>query len=350
MIKRHKKLFWLYDNKLKIFAVIFILSLAFADFLTMYNLFINLNLSDISPFGGKALSEIIVYSFTVSVLLEGNPTFIGIAASTLADKTKYKANDRFNAILGLIVSSLGLLFTIALVWYLRYLIIYQNGGADAFFGEGHNYGGNNKTNAGFIAQVYLFFAPLLTSMLAFVASWTAFRQESIEKLEYRLDVLHSKFLIAQSEFLDTMHKNDDARTALWGSLTVKDKMPTDLDTFRKESFDRIRSKLISNCISEFPNQVERYNVEVTSVLQDFIIEMRNKTTSNPRDFEQYKVEEAIAKYDEKKKADKNVIDAWSYIIAGEELEKKLKIMLDNAVVIARFKTTVRPYHKEGDYK
>lgn len=343
--------YWLSDNGVKAFAVILILALTFADFLAMKNLFEDLYLSDFFMLGGtkvKALSEANVYSFTFAVLLEGNPFFIGIAASVLVDKTKYKVNDRLNAKYGLVISLSAFVLTICLVWALRVLLIIQNGGWDAFYST-KTFGGEDGYNENFIAQIYLLVAPLLTSLLAFVASWTAFRSESISKLEYRLEKMHGRFLVAQSRFLDTVHKNDDARTALWGSLTAKDKMPSDLDTFRKECFDRIRSKLISNCITEFPDQVERYNAEISSLLQEFIGEMGRHTTSIPRDIENIDINRILGDYDQQRIDAQRQVDAWSYTVCGEALEKELKTVLDNAVVVAQFKTATKPFHKEGDY-
>lgn len=342
--------FWFSDHWTKIVAVIIIFALAFADFLAMRNLFEDLYLSDYLILGDreiKILSEANVYPFTFAVLLEGNPFFMGIAATMLADNTKYKVNDRLNAKIGLIISIVAFVLTICLVWILRGLLISQNGGLDAFF-KTKDYGGPSGNNETFIAQIYLLAAPLLTSLLAFVASWTAFRSESITKLEYRLEKLHTKYLIAQSKFLDTIHRNDDARTALWGSLTAKDKIPSDLDTFRKECFDRIRSKLISNSITEFPDQIERYNAEISKLLQEFIGEMSLHTTSIPRDIEEMDINDVLAEYDKKQKDENALADAWSYSICGASLEEELKKVLDNAVVVAQFKTSIRPFHKERD--
>lgn len=344
-------LYWFSDKKIKIVAIILIFALAFSDFLAMNNLFTDLNLPDSLWLGGynsSILSEANVYSFTFVILLEGNPFFIGIAASILADKTKYKVNDKRNAKWWFGISVTAFVFTIVLMFVLRILLIEKEGGFFAFF-KTKNYGGSEESNTSFIAQVYLLIAPILTSLLAFVASWIAFRSESISKLECRLEKLHSKFLVAQSRFLDTVHKNDDARIALWGSLTAKDKMPSDLDTYRKECFDRIRSKLISNCISEFPEQIERFNAEISSLLQEFIGEMGRHTTIIPRDIENMDVNEILGSYDTKRTEDNRHADAWNYAICGEELEKELKTVLDNAVVVAQFKTTMKPFHKEGDY-
>lgn len=378
--------YWLADNWLKAAAIVLILVLAFADFLAMKNLFADLGVHDSTKIGtvnSTIFSEQNIYSLTLVLLLEGNPFFIGIAASAWADKTKYKNNDRLNAELGFIIAVVAFILTICLVMSMRILLIESQGGlsiinpntisdSDKNTADGAEHvtedvgeGTNDKdgdlyaeiaaeeaamkadaASKSAIKQIGLMVMPLLTSLLAFVASWIAFRSESISKLEYRIDKLHEKFLVAQSKFLDAIHKNDDARTALWGSLTANDAMPSDLDTFRKECSDRIRAKLISNSITEFPSQVERYNVEILSLLREFVGEMGRHTTPIPEDIRNLDVDQIAAHYDEQQ--NEHPADAWSYNICGDHLEKELKTVLNNAVVVAQFKTRVKPFYIEGD--
>lgn len=338
---------WLYGKWIKVIAVLFIIAMAIADFLSMDNLFTSLDLRDTFYIGGreiKFLSETTVYSLTLAVLLEGNPAFMGYVASLMADKTQHKRNDEMNAKVGFIISLVGFFFTLVLVCSLRYLLIYNNGGFRTFFDE-HTYGGDISNNGKFIAQIYLLIAPVLTSLLSFVASWTAFRSEQVASLERKLDALHNKYLVEQSRFLDIKHRNDDACNALWSSLAVSDEKPSDLNTFRRECFKRIRNKLICNCSAVFPDQVERYNKEVECLLNDFIKQMGRKTTDIPQDIQSLTIDSIIKEHDK----DCEPRDAWSYVRAGSKLEEELKRVLDNAVVVAQFKTAIKPYHRQGDY-
>lgn len=342
--------YWFSDKKIKIFAFVLIAGLAFADFLAMSNLFAELDLSDkfrLGHFSSSLLSESVIYSVTFSILLEGNPLFLGIAASLLADKTKYKVNDKANAIIGFSISLVALIITFALVIVLRIMLIQQKGGVTAF--KNGTFGGSDDSNGSFIAQIYLIVAPVLTSMLAFVASWTAFRSEQIEKLKHRLDKLHNKFLIRQSKFLDEIHRNDDARMVLWRSLTENDPLPMTLNDFRENCFVRIQAKLLKNSTDAFPDQVRRYNAEITSLLQSFIVTLAANTTTTPRDIENMKIDDIIKAYDKQKQDSNDKEDAWDYSICGDALTNRLKTILDNAVVVAQFKTTIKPYHMEGDY-
>lgn len=346
-----KFLYWLSDAKTKIAAVAIVLLLAFFDFLAMYNLFTELDLADTLWIGGQSynISEIIIYSLMMTILLEGNPFFLGMEVSVLTDKTRYKVNDKINAIIGFIISLAGLLLSFALVMMIRYFLIIDNGGMDAFF-KTHNYGGSEDSNITFIAQFCLFWSPILTSMLAFVASLVAFKSESAEKLEQRIEKQHKKFLNAQSEFLYTLNKNDDAKTALWTSLNDRQngRIPSNFDDFRKECFDRIRAKLIENCIIQYPGQISEFNKKIESTLTGYIEQMSKKTTV-PLEIQGIRLEDVIKEYDRSQEKCGRAIDAWSYNIAGDELEKELMKLLDNAVIVAQFKTAEKPYHMEGDF-
>ena len=316
----------------KTVAVLIIIAMAFADYLTMYNLFAALGVSDLL-FGKQnpLINEIMVYSFTLSVLLEGIPFFVGYCGSILADKTIYRVNDKTNARIGMIVGTISSVMTFSLIIALRTFLIVQ-GDEDAGTPQLH---------------LTLMITPILTSMLSFLASWTAFRSDRVDLLERRLAKQYKKCMLLQSEFLDVAHKNEDARTALWSSLTVNDKIPETLETFRKECFDRIRSKLIENTILEFPDQVERYNKAITGLLQEFAAEMSARSTDIPRDLHSMDVKDNIRTFDEEVK-DTNPGEAWDDRMSGSVLEQQLKDRLDNAVVVAQFKTMVKPYYLEGD--
>lgn len=328
-----------------ILCLIIVGVMAWADYLTMYNFFNDLGVStfpfSIKDFEIPLSSEAYIYSFTAACFLEGLPFFMGHAASVLADKTRYKANDSTNAKVGFIVSLVGLLFAFALVIFVRIEYIKSNGGIEAF--EAKNYGGNDKTNRSYIAHLFTLGSPVITSILAFVASWLSARSNSFTKLERECNAKHEELIIAQSKFLEAVHRNDDARIALWRSLSETDSMPSDLDTFRTMCFERIRQKLIINCIVEFPGQVHRLDSEIKVLLKTFMEQMYLYTTDVPDDLP--KLEEIINDYDNNNK-DKNPSETFEYSICGPILEKELKTVIDNAVVVAQFKTSIKPYHRE----
>ena len=356
-----KLLYKLYDSKVKIFAFLLILVLAFFDFAAMKNLFINLQVSDAPLFIGGIvnfntgipenfrgyISETNVYPLMMVVLLEGIPYFLGLEIASALDKTTYKVNRKNFAIIGAIVGAIAMIGAFALVILMRLFVISLEGGFPALLG------GQGELSTKFIVQFGLLFSPIITSLLAFVASLAAFKSESADELEKKIDHLHVKYLNEQSKFHDIINKNDDARTALWTSLSAKEngKMPTKFEDFRKECFDRIRAKLIENVIIQYPGQVTRFNSEIEGLLESFIKQMADvKETNVPFEILSITTDELFKAYDESVcQNEKTPLDAWNYSVAGEEMEKELKKVLDNAIVVAQFKTVEKPYHLEGDF-
>lgn len=352
-------LYRLWDRKGKIIAFIIILTLSICDLAAMKNLFLKLDVSD-TPLiiGGKLdpetfepvnllgyVNETNVYPLIMVLLLEGIPYFLGIEISTALDKTTYKVNNKLFATIGSIVSGVGIFLTFVLVIFLRLMVIEKEGGFPEYLG------GEGPVTDAFIVQFCLLFTPVLTSILAFVASLSAFKSESAEKLEKKIDKLHIKFLQKQTMFHDTVNRNNDARTALWTSLTTNQSgpIPRRFDDFRKACFERIRSKLIENIIIQYPTQISRYNSEIESTLRELI----HQISCEAEETDSYEIrtitpESLIEEYDKIQVDNGNSVDAWMYSIAGSELEKELKKIIDNAVIVAQYKTISRPLNMEGD--
>lgn len=329
---------WLKEHMFKIGAFIFIVLMAMADFLTINNLFESLHISSQFYIGELDLSRFIkegvVYSLTMSILLEGNPAFLGYAVSLWTDKTLAKSNDEFNAKVGTIVSLIGLLITLALSVYLRAIMIKANGGAKAYFSGVYALNDEQLDNSSFVIHCYLLVSPILTSLLAFVASWSAFRSERLDDLEKKVDSLHLKSLNYQRQFLDVKSQFDDARLGLWSTITATDtsNMPSEITTYRKEFYNRTRKKLQDNTLNELPDQIKHYNKEIENLLSTFITQMEQNHSDS------LSVENLIRMHDAKTE---NNVDKWDSELATPELKEKLNKLLDNAIVIAQFKTSVK---------
>lgn len=346
---------WLSNKWAKLFTLLLIAGLALGDFVAMKNLFTQLSLSDVLDIGGyesHLLAETNILPFLTILLLEGLPAVMGRAVSTLIDRTKHNKNDVLISQYGLIIAGVTFLATIAVSITMRLLLISQNGGIEAFK-EGIYGGANGRNNMRFIAQFFLMFSPLLTSFLAFVASLMWLRKDSIVELEYRVDKLHEQYLIAQSRFLDSAHRNDDAQWALWTSLSSNDlnnknskeayennALPKSFDQFRGECFLRMRNKMINNCIQEFPSQIDRFNKEIERELCDFCGEIG---------FPDINIDVIIKSYDAKCWEKDENERAWNRSACINDLKKELQEVLNNAVVVAQFKASTKPYHMEGDY-
>lgn len=334
----------------KAMALIIVLLMAFADFLTMQNLFLDLGSSDGMELFGKDLeviSEALVYSVTMVALLEGNPWFLGMTATALWDKSSYKTNDKTNAKVGFIISLAGLVLSWLLEATMRGFLIAKNGGLAAYMTFDKTTG--KSLYEGFVLDICLACTPVLTSILATVASWTAFRSEQETKLVWEIQERYKRFLRSQKDFLECLYKNEDSKVALWSSLTIRPNgpMPQDFDSFRQECFSRIRTKLIENCITQYPDQIKYFNAAVEDLLRHCIEEM-SKYTTVPDEIRGIELDGLIAEYDAAREAERKPGEAWDYTVAGRDLEAELKTLLDNAVVTAQFKTSHKPRHMEGE--
>ncbi len=328
----------------KVVAVVVVALMMVADFLAMINMFTQLGgLDTLWLFGKefKIFSETVIYSFTMVLLLEGNPWFLGKTASALLDKGIYKKNDKTTAILGFWVSLVGLILTWILVIVIRWLTIQKNGGYAAYMTDNYDQ---------FVLHACLSVTPVLTSILAAVASWTASSSNQETKLIREIRRRYNQFLRSQKVFLDILYKNEDAKVALWTSLNVRPNgpMPQDFDSFRQECFTRIRAKLIENCITQYPDQILRFNAAMENMLLDCVEQMSKRSTL-PETIKEINLKELIGKYDEERKNENKAANAWNYTIAGRDLEAELKILLDNAVVTAQFKTSNKPNRLEGEW-
>lgn len=352
----------------KLIPAVLILGLAFADFLTMLNMFTMMGLQDNLLIMRKffltgnelRISEPIIYSILAALLLEGSPFLLGITFWNMKDHGNYRLNDKLNAKNGFYISLFCLSITLITVVVMRFLIIQKNGGYKAYLGG--YYGAVEKispddllkleadlpTNRQFVAHCFLIVSPVLTSLLALGLSWTFFRNEKAETLRREVDKCHAQFLDAKRQFLDAIYKCDDMKRAMWTALSVSKEMPTDYDIFKKECFFRIRAKLMQNCIIQYQQQIARYNAEIEGELMHYLTEMAGKSTI-PADILDIDLEDILKKYDEDQKNANKCADAWSYELAGSDMEEKLTKVINNAVVISQYKTSARPVRVERGY-
>ena len=329
LIRRHVKLI----------MIIAIFGLAVADYFAMFNLFEK---------QGARPREIILFSIIFSACLEGLPTFLGIFSSAWIDNTNYLSNHKKFAKIGFWVCLIATGIAFALVMTLRGIIIYRSGGLVALFQQDGNYQGNG------IIDVFTTFSPILTSLLAFAASWFAFKPETALELEARVNELHEEFIKRRTEFLDALHENQYAREAMWIEVSAGEDPPPDFTTFRKEVFARIRAKLTENCVSTYPSQMRRFNEEIESQLIAYIEIMCNFSqvglTLVDLDIvdilDEFDVQ--VVKNNAKNNVNNPNSGSWNYELAKKELEDDLIQLLDNAIAVAQFKTVTRPYHLEGD--
>ena len=327
----------------KCFAVMLIFALAAADVFAMQELFGKLNTDPIQKW---------VYSLTFALCLEGIPTFMGTCLSKLADTTKYKRNDFWSAVVGLVFSSIGIVIAFWMAWDLRATLIESYGGAEAFangnYGVGTTLNYQPEMNSGYLKDRFLLFSPMVTSVLAFVTSWMVFPSDHYAQLEREMDEQHRQFIDAESEFHVARETMELARIGLWKDLADSDtNMPRSTNVFRKECFARIRNLLFTDCINKYRLNIADFNSTIESELRTYISKMAQHTTIEDV-IGNIKLEDVIKEYNQRIKSnDGEAVNCWDYNTAIVPLEDDLKQLLNNAIVVAQFKSTTTPRYKEG---
>lgn len=304
----------------KIIAVVVTMFMILADWYTLRNLFLELV---------RAI-DAHIYAMILATTLEGLPFYLGTLSAEGADVGCYYKNDFKTAKTGFWIALFALICTFFVTVSLRLLLIYNmylmgDFGGRRGFGE-------------LIPQLFLMVSPLVTSLLSYVASWFTFRSSYLDKAYNETLEKQEFYLQRREEFREAYDLFQGARSGLWASLEDAEtvKMPRDSESFRRECFVRIRSKLVSNCLTCYPTQIERYTQEVNSALDRCIQELAMHTTI-PHAITKISVAELIAQHDENAR---DYADCWDYNLAGADLETELRSMLDHAVVVAQFETTV----------
>ena len=318
-------------------AVIFFL--AYCDYRAMTILFEQ---------GNVSTDDATLFSLIFAICLEGLPTLLGMFLSTLADQTNYLRNENIVAKIGVAVCATASLIVFALAVFLRIFYIYLHGGLDVFLDASKDYfyldAEGYIVEGSRIADAFFIVSPILTSMLAFSASWWAFKPNSATELEEHVDRLHHDYLDAQEDFKDTLGKLHWLRETLWSELSAGEAQPKEYAAFRRAVFKRIRAKLIEQCISAYPNQIRSFNKKIEGRLDNYLDEIcqRSKSRVVLIDLD---VDDILKAFDEQDMEDSL---PWDYDRAEDSLKEELIARLDNAVAVAQYKTAIHPYRMEGD--
>lgn len=308
------------------FVAAFITALMLAaDFYTLRDLF--LEIVDIAR-------DAYIYSMVLACALEGLPFYLGTIVSEVKDEGCYYKNDRKVARFGCVITLVALLLVFAMAAGLR-----------AMFIQNQYLQGAYSQRRGFeqmIPQLFLMVSPILTSTLAFVASWFAFRRSYLEELYRKVIRKQNIYLRCKSAFQKAYNPYMRARHSLWASLADPDcQMPVKSTDYRRECFAHIRSKLVTNCIVSYPTQIEQYTQRVNQALEECLLEM-SKHTTLPHAITDISLADLIEEYDNRAM---DAADCWNYNYAGPDLEAELRNTLDNAIVVAHFETVVGQYQK-----
>lgn len=314
-----------HSRQLKVYTLIGFLILA--DYLSLRTMFMD-SIYDIDNFSAN------LCSIVAAICLEGAPTWLGTSLSTLKDKTMYRVNDKHIAKIGCVVSVMGIILSFSAVIGLRAITMIGNGFWNAFIAGEY---------PRFPVDIFFTIMPILTSIIAFLASWLFLQNDNETKLRGKVERIDKKYLKTYQKYNEKLNDLDNAKIALWTELTDHKDMPKKNDVFRDESFKRIRRKLIENSLIVYPDGAKRFNGAIENTLNSYLIEM-SKHTTLPLSITSIDLSKVIEEYDKNCK-DEEV--PFSYEKAKNKLENDVARLLDNAIVTAQKKTGNMEYPLEG---
>lgn len=300
----------------KIVVFLLISVLAYADYYAIKDLFEYTRIR-----GAK------IFSFTFAFAFEGFPTIMSVYLVRWKDKANQKVNDIGFSKLGFWASLIGYLLFYSIMVFLRVCI---------------EMGKVQKAESDFVKNWALSISPLGTSLLAFGLSWLYFRTEMVAvqvKIVSRLEEDYSKKLAV---FRDSLYKLQDARVALWTEVTEHKTLPQKLRVFRDEIFKRTKAKIIEDCITDFPNQIERFNQTIESELDAVIQDMKLRSTV-PTDIGRIKVSEIVSEYSD---TQMSTASKWRYDECKNELEGEFINLINNAIQVAQLKAFIYPIEED----
>jgi hypothetical protein len=335
---RRVKLFLLYRPHTILLATLLILGLAYADYMVIRDFFTGTN---IAP-GRQNL-----YGLLFALCLEGSAFFAGMSLAKWMDTTKYKGNENRYACVGFFISIFALLATFAVIIIFRWIMILGEGGMEAFMdrsavavGEWAAFGAGAEFYEEFPMDFFLTFMPIVTSLIAMLASWFAFRRDNDKRLEFEVAVLENRYLELHNDFMDDKSKLQDECTNLWTDITNHKIMPKRLSEFRNACLSRIKSKLIENALIQFPREINRYNKAVEVELEicmlklmDYVKEEQGNSTCDT-----FNIDDILEGFSESRLHSE---DKWDNEAAQYETEAKLSHLLDNNIKTAQIKTKYR---------
>lgn len=300
----------------KIIVILGIFVLAIADYYAISDLFVNARIR-----GAWVFASVFAFAF------EGLPTIMSMYLVKWRDKANHKVSDIGFSKLGFGVSLIGYFIFYGIIVFLRVSI--QKGRVP-------------KADPNFVENVIFSASPLATSIFAFGLSWLFFRAEMVAvqaKIVSRLEEDYSKKLAV---FRDSLYKLQDARVALWTEVTEHKVLPQKLRVFRDEIFKRTKAKIIEDCITDFPNQMERFNQTVESELYAIIQDMKIRSTV-PTDIAMIKISDIVSEYS---KTQTSKASKWNYDDCKSELEKEFISLINNAIQVAQLKAFIYPIEED----
>ena len=306
----------------------FTLVLAYFDYLTVVELFTDADLS------GESSEK--TFATLFALCLEGIPFFTASFLAKALLEYKVKKNDKLYAWLGVVLGLVGLIMAWLIAWHVRDAIIQSNGGIKQYLhleiGGVKDYNLALGEYEGYTADIFLKWSPIITSILAFLASWRVTAWDIENKLKKEVDFYHKKFLYKESLYRMELEKLLNLRAATWNAVTEYEAeriaIPDNEQVFREEVIKRIRRHLIVSSLAIYPNEVKRFQNRIEAELGSYLSQLAIHST-NPELLLSIDLKELLQQYDEEQVQKGHPEMCWDYSNAGDALEVELESCIDN---------------------
>lgn len=313
---------------LKVSSGILILMLMTSDLFAMYNMFSSFRLK---------WEQSILFSCTFALFLEGFPFALGMIDPLKNDPAQFitKRDKRYRMLSYICWTFLIVSWVLAILIRLMYTEQPAMGGFEGFWEGSYNSSHNKYSNNAYLAQVFLYVSPILTSVLAYVLSYLAFGSSCLQEAAKLLRASHARYNHAKAVYEKTNNLRLDATSTLWSSLTgtSNNVPPPEFSDFRNQSMVYIHDMLIQSCLDVYPALLKRYNYEVEAALSRYIVEL-SRLSSMPQRISQITVQEITESYDARMVRD---VDKWEYELCEPAMCADLEALLHDAVIGAQFK-------------
>lgn len=324
----------------KALCMALVLLLIFSDYTALQNMFKGFRMS---------IPERRLFSATFALFLEGFPFVLGIVVPKIKDPAQPYAGKKARLRTVAVICWCCLIVTFALSIGMRYLYTEQpsRGGFEAFMAGTYNSDELNNRSDKYLGELFLFFSPVLTSLLAYVVTSVVFGSSNLDDAAKRCAQHRKRADWFQAAYDGAVHRKEDAAHSLWYTLgySVDDPVPSDFDEYRDSCHVKIHDMIINNCLYAYPSLLKRYNERVEASLNGYINELA-KYSSTPNVITRISVDEIIDKHDASVGMN---VDAWDYERCEPVMCGDLERLLHSAVIMAQFKRASKKYKFEKEW-
>ena len=323
----------------ELLCVALTLALVGSDFYAMSNMFTRFDVTD---------NERIIYSATFALFLEGFPFVLGLVIPQIQDPVQFikgrkKAYRKIASF-----CRIGLAVSWVLAIYIRLLQVapIENGtltrenftlseliASPLWAYLASDYG--ETMNTEYLAQIFLFLSPVLTSMLCYVISLHAFSKTSVDVAAEKYKRCRERFEWCENRYQKAEERRQDVMASMWRSLCdEEDRRYYSINEFRSACHVLIHDKMIAKCVNAYPGLLKRYNEEIELKLAQYIVRI-GKHSTIPERIEKLTVESIVRQYDDKQHDPTN---KWNFEECGYDMREELSSLLHEAIILAQFKS------------